>query len=55
MAFNILQGIAKICEQTTEKKDDKLYTVAIVLAAGKSTRMQPEGKTKQMMEKYKVN
>ena len=50
MAFHMIQTVAKICERATEKKDDKLYTVAIVLAAGKSTRMQNDTQTKQMMK-----
>jgi len=50
MALQIIQNIAKICEHTTAKKEPKPYTVAIVLAAGQSTRMQNEEKTKQMIK-----
>lgn len=52
MDFHIIQKIEKICNRiTTEKtKSPKPYTVAIVLAAGKGSRMQNPEKTKQMME-----
>ncbi len=50
MALHVIQNIAKICEKTTAKKDPKPYTVAIVLAAGQSARMQNDTKTKQMIE-----
>ena len=50
MALHIIQNIAKICDRITEEKGKKPYTVAIVLAAGKSTRMQNDAQTKQMME-----
>ena len=50
MALHIIQNIAKICEKATEKKETRPHTVAIVLAAGQSTRMQDENHTKQMMK-----
>ena len=50
MARHMIQNIAKICERTTAKKDPKPYTVAIILAAGQSERMQNEAETKQMMK-----
>ena len=50
MAPHIIQNIAKLCNRMTEEKEKKPYTVAIVLAAGKSIRMQNDTQTKQMME-----
>lgn len=52
MDFHIIQKIGKICDQLTKKETPpkKPYTVGIVLAAGKGSRMQNPEKTKQMME-----
>ena len=52
MALHVIQKLAKICNHVTkeDKKSKKPYTVAIILAAGKSTRMQNAEKTKQMIE-----
>ena len=52
MASNAIQKIAKICNQITKKdeKPQKPYTVGIILAAGKGSRMQNPEKTKQMIE-----
>ncbi len=52
MALHVIQKIEKICNQLTKKETEikKPYTVGIILAAGKSTRMQNAEKTKQMME-----
>jgi len=52
MAVHVIQKIEKICNQITKKetKAKKPYTVAIILAAGKSERMQNPKQTKQMME-----
>lgn len=52
MASNVIQKIAKICNQITKKdeKPQRPYTVGIILAAGKGERMQNPEKTKQMME-----
>ena len=47
MASNAIQKIAKICNQITKKdeKPQKPYTVGIILAAGKGSRMQNPEKT----------
>lgn len=52
MALHVIQKLAKICDQITKKdtKPEKPYTVAVILAAGKSARMQNPDQTKQMME-----
>ena len=50
MASHIIQNIAKICNQVTTEKAKKPYVVAIILAAGRSTRMQDDTQTKQMMK-----
>ena len=50
MDFHVIQKIEKLCNQITKKEAKKPYTVAIVLAAGKGSRMQNPEKTKQMME-----
>lgn len=52
MGFHIVQKIGKICNQITKKEtaNTKPYTVAIVLAAGRGSRMQNPEQTKQMME-----
>ena len=50
MALHVIQNIAQICEKTAAKKEPKPHTVAIVLAAGQSMRMQDESTTKQMMK-----
>ncbi|MBQ8496884.1 MAG: 2-C-methyl-D-erythritol 4-phosphate cytidylyltransferase [Clostridia bacterium] len=49
MAIQVIQKIAEICDSIT-KKEKHQYTTAIILAAGKSERMQNEEVTKQMME-----
>ena len=48
MAIQVIQKIAELCDSIT-KKEKRPYTVAVILAAGKSTRMQNEATTKQMM------
>lgn len=48
MAIQVIQKIAKICDSIT-KKEKRPYTVAMILAAGKSTRMQNDEISKQMM------
>ena len=52
MAFHVIQKIEKICNQITKKdtKVKKPFTVAVILAAGKSERMQNPEQTKQMMK-----
>ena len=50
MALHIIQNIAKACNHVTTEKEQKPYTVAILLAAGKGTRMQNDQQTKQMMK-----
>lgn len=52
MAVHVIQKIAKVCNQLTKKdtNPEKPYTVGIILAAGKSSRMQNPEQTKQMME-----
>lgn len=50
MALHIIQTAAKICDRVTATKEKRPLTVAIVLAAGKSTRMQNDNQTKQMMK-----
>ncbi|MBE6665504.1 MAG: 2-C-methyl-D-erythritol 4-phosphate cytidylyltransferase [Ruminococcaceae bacterium] len=52
MSLHAIQKIEKICNQITKKdeKPKKPYTVGIVLAAGKGSRMQNPEQTKQMME-----
>ena len=49
MALHIIQNLAKACNHATTEKEKKPYTVAILLAAGKGTRMQNNQQTKQMM------
>jgi 2-C-methyl-D-erythritol 4-phosphate cytidylyltransferase len=49
MALHIIQTAAKICDRVTETKEKRPLTVAIVLAGGKSMRMQNDAQTKQMM------
>ena len=53
MAIQVIQKIAAICDLITKKEEkDKQkhpYTVAIILAAGKSTRMGNDDVSKQMM------
>ena len=49
MALNVIQKIAKICDSVT-KKEKRPFTTAIILAAGKSTRMQNDEISKQMLE-----
>jgi len=46
----MIQTIAKACDRITQEKEKKPYTVAIVLAGGRGTRMQAGDQTKQMME-----
>lgn len=50
MSTNLIKNIAKICDRSTDKKNVKPYTIAIILAAGRSTRMQNDNETKQMMK-----
>ena len=52
MDFHVIQTIGKICDRITKKETVKTkpYTVAIILAAGRGSRMQNPEQTKQMME-----
>ena len=50
MSSSIIKNIAQICTHLTTEKEKMPHTVAIVLAAGRGTRMQNESQTKQMMK-----
>ncbi len=54
MAIQVIEKIAAICDSITKKDNKKEnkkhpYTVAVILAAGKSTRMESADTSKQMM------